>query len=143
MLGEVIAEGKGKRTGRRVIATEPVFKVEVSFEEVGALLGAQGMNIGTYTSSPKPDGSLDGYGEGVFASFEGETVTWRGVGTGQFQEGGAVRYTGSLSYSTKSTKLARLNQITGVFEFNVDAEGNTSGKIWEWSAGAKTSKAGA
>ena len=29
MLGELIGEGKGKRTARRVVAIEPVFKVEV------------------------------------------------------------------------------------------------------------------
>src|SRR5690349_11863443 len=143
MLGEVIGEGRGKRTARRVVATEPVFKVEVSFEEQGTLLGVAGMNIGTYTSCPKPDGGLDGYGEGVFASLEGDIVTWKGVGAGHFVEGGAVQYVGGLSYSTKSAKLARLNQIAGVFEFNVDAEGNTTGKIWEWAAAGKASTAGA
>ena len=131
MLGEVIGEGKGKRTGRRVVATEPVFKVEVSFEDISTLLGTPGMNIGTYTSVPKPDGSLDGYGEGVFATLDGETLTWKGLGIGQFLEGGAVRYVGCLSYTTTSAKLARLNKAAGVFEFNVDAAGNTQSKIWE------------
>ena len=132
MLGELIGEGKGKRTGRRVVGLEPVFKVEVSFEDATTLLGTPGMNIGTYTSGPKPDGSLDGVGEGVFATLEGDTVTWRGIGAGQFLEGGAVRYVGCLSYSTASSKLAHLNKIAGVFEFNVDAAGNTTSKIWEW-----------
>ena len=143
MLGEIIAEGKGKRTARRVVATEPIFKVEVSFEEQGVLLGVLGMNIGTYTSSPKPDGSLDGYGEGVFASMDGDFVTWKGIGVGRFGEGGAVHYAGSISYTTKSEKLSRLNQVAGVFEFSVDAEGNTQGKIWEWTAAAKANAAGA
>jgi hypothetical protein len=132
MLGEMISEGKGKRTGRRVVATEPKFKVEVSFEDVSTVLGVQGMNIGTYTSGPKPDGALEGYGEGVFATFDGETVTWKGIGIGRFGEGGAVRYVGAISYSTTSAKLARLNGIAGVFEFDVDAAGNTSSKTWEW-----------
>src|SRR5579863_2648427 len=86
MLGEVIGEGKGKRSGRRVIATEPAFKIEVSFADVSKLLGVPGMNIGTYVSHPKPDGSLGGLGEGVFATMEGETVTWQGLGVGQFLE---------------------------------------------------------
>ena len=62
MLGALIGEGKGKRSARRVVATEPLFKVEVSFEDVGTLYGTPGMNIGTYVSNPKPDGSLHGYG---------------------------------------------------------------------------------
>ena len=68
----------------------------------------------------------------MFATLEGEAVTWRGIGTGSFQEAGAVRYVGCLSFTTASTKLARLNKIAGVFEFNVDAAGNTQTKTWEW-----------
>jgi hypothetical protein len=90
------------------------------------------MNIGTYVSVPKPDGSLNGLGEGVFATMDGETVSWRGIGAGKFGEGGAVRYVGCLSYSTASSKLAHLNAVAGVFEFDVDAAGNTHSKIWEW-----------
>jgi hypothetical protein len=133
MLGALIGEGKGKRNARRVVAIEPLFKVEVSFEDVSTLYGTPGMNIGTYVSNPKPDGSLHGYGEGVFASLEGETVTWKGIGVGRFLEGGAVRYAGTLSHSTTSAKLAKLNTVAGVFEFDVDASGNTQSKIWEWS----------
>ena len=96
------------------------------------MLGVDGMNIGTYTSSNKPDGSLDGLGEGAFATLDGDIVTWKGIGAGRFLAGGAVACRGCLSYSTTSTKLARLNTIAGVFEFEVDAEGNTHSKIWEW-----------
>jgi hypothetical protein len=131
MLGEQIATGQGKRTSRRIIGTSPL-NVEVSFEDASKMLGVDGMNIGTYTSTPKPDGSLDGYGQGAFATLEGEIVTWKGIGVGRFGAAGAVSYRGTLSYSTTSAKLARLNGIAGVFEFEVDAAGNTSSKIWEW-----------
>jgi len=133
MLGEQIAEGRGKRTGRRVLETQPQFKVEVSFEDLSKVMGVEGMNIGTYVSWNKPDGSLDGMGEGVFATADGDFVTWKGLGVGRFVGGGAVQYRGCCSYSTTSTKLARMNSIAGVFEFNVDAEGNTHSKTWEWS----------
>jgi len=133
MLGEVIAEGKGKRTGRRVLAVEPQFLVEVSFEEMGTMLGVAGMNIGTYAASNRPDGTLSGQGQGVFATTEGETVTWKGLGAGKLKGDGSVSYRGALTYSTASAKLARLNSIAGVFEFEVDAAGNTSSKVWAWS----------
>jgi len=132
MIGEVIAEGKGARTGRRILATEPQFSVEVSFEEATKLLGADGMNIGTYSSSNKPDGSLYGQGEGVFATMDGEFVTWHGMGVGRFQAGGAVSYRGSLSYRTTSAKLARINAMAGVFEFEVAPDGTTKSTVWEW-----------
>src|SRR5437016_1858423 len=132
MLGEQIGEGRGKRTARRVVSTEPTFKIEVSFEDTAKLLGIDGMTIGTYVSGTKADGSLHGTGEGVWASSEGDIVTWKGMGIGRLQPGGAVSYRGCLSYTTTSAKLSRLNSVAGVFEFEVDANGNTASKVWEW-----------
>jgi hypothetical protein len=132
MLGDLIEQGQGKRTGRRVLCTEPTFKVEVSFEETTKIMGVDGMDIGTYVSYQKPDGSLHGTGEGVIATMEGEIVTWTGIGVGKLAAGGAVSYRGCLSFSTKSAKLARLNSTAAVFEFDVDASGNTASKMWEW-----------
>jgi hypothetical protein len=132
MLGENIGEGKGRRTGRRVVATSPSFKVEVSFEDITTLLGVQGMNIGTYVSGPKPDGSIYGEGEGVFQTMEGDLVTWRGMGVGRFGSGGSVHYSGMVSYATTSKRLERLNKSAVAFEFDVDAEGTTLSKFWEW-----------
>jgi hypothetical protein len=132
MVAEQIGEARGKRTGRRVLSTQPQFHVEVSFEDNTKLLGAEGVNIGTYTSTNKPDGSLDGEGQGVFAVLDGDIVTWKAIGMGRFVDGGALHYRGSISYTTSSAKLARLNSIAGVFEFDVDKDGNTHSKIWEW-----------
>jgi hypothetical protein len=132
MLGEQIGTGQGKRTARRVVSVDPVMKVEVSFEDMTKMLGFDGMNIGTYTSSTRADGTLDGEGIGVFATLDGQIATWKGIGTGQLKPGGAVSYRGCLTYSTTSPKLAKLNSIAGVFEFEVDAAGNTQTKMWEW-----------
>lgn len=131
MLGEQIGAGQGKRTGRRVVAVNPA-KVEVSFEDMTKMLGMDGMNIGTYVSTPRPDGTLDGEGMGIFATLDGQTATWKGLGTGQLKAGGAVSYRGCLTFNTTSPKLVRLNSVAGVFEFEVDAAGNTQTKMWEW-----------
>lgn len=131
MLSEQIYTGQGKRTARRVLDTQP-FTVEVSFEDRGSLLGIEGANIGTYTSSPRADGTLAGEGQGIFASADGEVVTWKGVGTGKLKPGGAVSYRGALTFSAGSQRLSRLNLIAGVFEFEVDESGNTATQIWEW-----------
>lgn len=131
MLSEQIYTGQGKRTARRVLNTQP-FTVEVSFEDKGKLLGLEGANIGTYTSSPRPDGTLAGEGQGIFASADGEVLTWKGIGTGRLMAGGAVSYRGALTYTATSQRFSRLNLIAGVFEFEVDAAGNTSTQIWEW-----------
>jgi len=132
MLGELISEAQGKRTARRVLSTSPAFKVEVSFEDSGKLLGIDINNIGTYWSEARPDGSLYGEGQGVVITKDGETATWKGQGVGRFVSGGAVSYRGAIYYTTSSPKLARLNTVAAVFEFEADANGNTHTKSWEW-----------
>ena len=88
--------------------------------------------IATYWSEARPDGSLYGEGQAVVITQDGETATWKGQGVGKFLDGGAVSYRGAVYYSTASPKLARLNTVAGVFEFEVDADGSTTSKVWEW-----------
>jgi hypothetical protein len=132
MLGEVISEGVGRRTSRRVVDIDPVLKVEVSFEAPTRLLELQGLNIGTYVSSTRPDGSLDGTGHGVFATPGGELATWKGIGNGRFLPDGSVSYRGAVTFSSNNPALSRLNTVAGVFEFEVAADGATRSTIWEW-----------
>lgn len=132
MLGEVVGELRGKRTGRRVLSVDNGFKVEVAFESTGKMLGIDVMEVGTYWSESRPDGSLYGEGHGVVIGADGNSATWKGQGVGRFVEGGAVSYRGAVYYSSASPRLARLNGVAAVFEFDVDAEGNTHSKLWEW-----------
>jgi hypothetical protein len=132
MLGEQIGESRGKRTGRRVLSVDNGFSVEVAFETAGKLLGIETNEVGTYTSGSRPDGTLYGEGQGVILGADGSNATWKGSGVGKFAGGGAVSYRGAVYYSTASPKLARLNSVAAIFEFEVDAEGNTHSKLWEW-----------
>ena len=109
MLGEMIGETTGKRIVRRVVSTDPM-RVEVSFEDSG----------------------IYGEGEGAFMTQDGELVSWKGSGLGSFKEKGAVSYRGILYHRTASQKLARLNTVAAVFEYEVDPEGKTHAKFWEW-----------
>jgi hypothetical protein len=131
MLGDVISEGTGKRVVRKVLSADPL-TVEVSFEDSGKVLGLDYTGFGTYSSSVRPDGSIFGEGEGASMTQDGELVTWKGSALGRFKEKGAVSYRGILYYRTTSQKLARLNAVPGVFEFEVDSEGNSTAKTWEW-----------
>ncbi len=63
---------------------------------------------------------------------DGELVTWKGSGQGKFKDKGAVSYRGILYYRTTSQKLARLNSAPCVFEYEIDPEGKTTAKFWEW-----------
>jgi len=131
MLGELLGETTGKRIVRRVLSTEPT-KVEVSFEDSGKMLGIDTTGFGTYSAVVRPDGTIFGEGEGVTTTQNGEMITWKGSGLGKFKEHGAISYRGILYYRTASEKLARLNTVAGVFEYEVDAQGKTHTKVWEW-----------
>ncbi len=131
MLGELIGESRGKRIVRRVLSSDPP-KVEVTFEDSGKILGIEVQGFGTYESEIRADGSIYGEGHGVNMSATGDMLAWKGSGLGKFGEGGAVSYRGILYYRTPSPKLAKLNTVAGIFEYDVDAKGNTHAKVWEW-----------
>jgi len=130
MLGEQIGETKGKRSARRVISTDPT-TVEVSFEDSGHMFGIATTGMGTYTSVVRPDGSIYGEGQGINMTQEGEGISWTGTGVGKFGPGGAVSYRGMLFFQTNSQKIT-LGSGCGAFEYEVDAAGSTTSKIWEW-----------
>jgi len=94
MLAEQIGETKGKRLVRRVISIDPP-TAEVSFEDIGQMLGVPTTGMGTYTSVVRPDGSILGQGQGLSTTEDGEAFTWTGTGVGKFGPGGAVSYRGN------------------------------------------------
>ena len=62
-----------------------------------------------------------------------EIATWKGSGKGRMSAGGKVSFRGAIYWRIPSTgKLASLNNVIGVFEYEVDEAGNTSTKVWEW-----------
>jgi hypothetical protein len=131
MLGDKIGEATGKRVVRRVISVDPP-TAEVTFEDSGEMLGIPVTGMGTYTSVVRPDGSVFGNGQGVETTDEGESLAWTGTGIGHFGPGGSVSYRGMLFCRTTSKKLARLNNACAAFEYEVDAKGATTSKLWEW-----------
>jgi hypothetical protein len=132
MLGEFIGELKGKITGQRVLSVEGP-KMETSVSASGNLRGAQVTETLTYVASRTSKGVLHGVGNGVIMSTEGELVTYTGEGRGKLDSSGTLKWRGAIFFTTESTgKLSSLNNQVGVFEAQVDAEGNFSDKTWEW-----------
>jgi hypothetical protein len=139
MLGEQFAELKGKITGQRVLDIEgPTIETSVSVS--GTLKGTQVQEMITFIGTPTTEkGVIHGIGKGVImAAADGggvpEMVTYTGEGIGRFGSSGSVKWRGSVFFRTSSTsgKLAFLNNIVGVFESEIDADGNFSEKEWEW-----------
>jgi hypothetical protein len=63
-------------------------------------------------------------------------ATWTGQGIGKFTAPGKVSFRGSIFLRTPSIseggKLSSLNNMAGVFEYEVDETGSCFAKSWEW-----------
>jgi len=135
MLGEQIGEETGQITGTRVLPDQGAGPtVEVSWQTSGTLLAARIVSaLNTVVSLIRPDGTLFGEGQGLSMTDQGEVVTWRGQGVGQFTgQGAAQSWRGAIYYQTTSERLALLNGIAAVYEFEIDENGKTTDKVYEW-----------
>ena len=140
VLGELIEEESGKITGQRVLDVEGP-KMETSFKMNGKFGGIEGSDIGTYCTVMREGsepGVMYGEGQGVITTKDGQgmaTWTGQGIGIGRFTGQGKISFRGSVFYRTTSTgggKLSSINNIVGVFEYEVDGQGNSTVKAWEW-----------
>jgi len=133
MLGERLGEDTGKVTSQRVLpAVNGAPRMETSFQATGTLMGIAATDTATYVATLRPDGTLYGEGQGVLMGQSGESATWVGQGVGRFQKDGSISYRGACYYQSASPTWSRLNSIAAVFEYEVDAQGNTKGQLWEW-----------
>jgi hypothetical protein len=136
MLGELIFESNGKIISQRVISVENgVPKLEITAAGSGTVRGNIGANeTWTYWTIQRSDGTFHGEGQGIITAKEGsEFITATGRGEGSMTKTGTSRYPGALFFNTASgNKLAFLNHIIGVNEYEVDELGGYSFKCWEW-----------
>lgn len=134
MLGDIIYEQKGKISSQRILDVNGP-KIESTSEGKGIINGIEVTDIVTFWSIPVDDKqphTIYAEGYGVLTSKDGEMATWKGYAIGR-QNGNKHTHRGSVFMSTSSTgNLAFLNNIVGVFEYEIDENGNNSGKIWEW-----------
>ena len=135
-LGDLIVEDRGKITGQRVLDVEDP-KIESSFTMYGKYKGEEGSDMGSYCSIMRQGGEGVMYGErqGVVTTKDGKGfATWTGQGIGRFTSPAKISFRGSLFFRTASRgkKLSSLNNLVGVFEYEVDEQGNSSTKVWEW-----------
>ena len=133
MLGELIFEEKGTTSGIRVLSSEGgEVEVEVNLKTEGKILGVEETSMWTYTSKTRADGSIYGEGTGFMTTQDGATIDMHAQGAAKATSDGSAAYRGALYFQTTAEKYAHLNSIAGVVEYDVDAQGNTVGKIWEW-----------
>ena len=135
-LGEQIGEASGKVSGQRVLNVDGTPKMETSIAMEGIYRGTSSKDVGTYLAVLK-EGLLHGVAQGIVFSKDGQgAASWTGQGVGRFTGPGKISFRGSLFYQTSSAsdggKMSFLNNMIGVFEYEVDETGNCSVKVWEW-----------
>jgi hypothetical protein len=111
--------------------------METSVSSSGSIKGTQVSEMLTFVGRPitTSKGVLHGKGMGIItATGESDVATFTGEAVGRLDSSGNMSWRGSIFYSTSSSngKLSFLNNMIGVFEDEIDAEGNFSNKIWEW-----------
>jgi hypothetical protein len=98
------------------------------------VIQALGMNHNRPSIGGGDANVIYGEGQGVLTTTkDGQMATWTGQGIGRFTSDGKLVLHGSLFFSTTSTgKLAFINNMVGIFQYEEDALGNTSTKVWGW-----------
>ncbi|MDD5328754.1 MAG: hypothetical protein PHX38_02030 [Sulfuricella sp.] len=130
----MISQAQGQITSMRVLPSEGSgLCIESSFQATGSLLGKDVTEVGTYVASLTPAGVFHGEGQGMFTTRDGEIITWTGQGVGKPKGSGqAASWRGALYLQTQAQRLAQLNSMALVFEYEVDESGKVQGKLWEW-----------
>jgi hypothetical protein len=132
-LAELLSELSGKVTGQRILNTQPL-AMETTVQTRGTMRGVQVTDMVTFVVSQTSSGVLHGTGTGVIRAVgQPEMATYTGEGIGTPLPSGGISYRGSVFLSTSSTgTLAFLNNMIGVFEIEIDQEGNFQCKTWQW-----------
>ena len=134
MLGDKIDELTAKVTGTRVIGKEGgAVTVELSITGQGKVLGTDATELATYHSVMTPAGVMNGEGQGLIMTKDGDSLTWTGHGVGKPTGTGlASSWRYSIVMRTTSSKWARLNGVLGIGEWELDDAGNGRAQVWEW-----------
>jgi hypothetical protein len=134
MLGELLGEMEGKvsSSSQRVVDIKGR-TMETTVMASGSLKGVQVTETLTYVANPTSKGVLHGVGNGIVTTEDGDIVTFTGEGIGTFDASDVLKWRGAIFFDTSSEgKLGSLNNIVGVFEAQIDAQGNFRDKTWEW-----------
>ena len=131
-LGELINEETGLVTSLKVLpATAEGANYEVGLRAEGNLRGVTYVTNWTYSQLERPDGTIQGHGDGVCKTECGQTLYLKGAGCAKaVNEDGVVRYKVINHWHTKSEKFADLNGSAMVGEYNVNPDGTTIAKMW-------------
>jgi len=139
MLRELIYVSTGKIVSQKVVDTgdtnNPSAKVELSYSGSGYMQGIGNVTeTWTFVNTHLKNNITQGIGKGVIMTDDGNGVaTATEPGRGFHMSPETIVYPGARVFSTDSNgKLAFLNKLVGVTQWEVDSLGNYNVKMWQW-----------
>ncbi|SRR3989442_1497996 len=134
MLGDVIGEANGTLTSTEVLSVEQGSpRLRLTLRGSGKAMGVAFTDMITHSLEVRSSGVLYGEGETVWLTEDGEISTWKGFGVGRptgASGGGTFAVAGSIQ--TESKKLASLNGVACIVEYQLDDKGNYHWTAYEW-----------
>jgi hypothetical protein len=142
-LGEPLFVEQGRIIGQRVLAIAPQPQIETSFmantsinNGTGSVVNA--LNIGTTTITLNEDGTFRGEGQGILRTEGGGFASWTSQTVGSLAQEGNIIVRGVTFWSTPPSattgELAFMNGVIGLFEMEIDRQGNLAVTEWEWES---------
>ncbi len=130
MLGELIAEFKGKISGIRILSEG---KTEMTTHGTGRILGFDATYASTGVFSHLPNGVLMEEANALITTLEHDVAALKVVRISVAAGSGRKASFRDASYfTTQAKKFERLNKVIGVSEFETDENGDWTLKTWEW-----------
>ena len=133
-LGNLILDETGQVMGMRVLSIDANgVSGEVSLMTNGTIRGVSESTLWTYTVLTRPDGSIQGGGNGIMTTQDGDIISLIGNGSGKSAPpGGTTNFRTMLHSHFASAKYADLNGTAWAGEYDLNADGTAVNKCWEW-----------
>jgi len=134
VLGEKIAEEKGKLTGMSIKSIGPEgVTIEANFvgetQGFGRFPSGRGMATATILQGPKTSRST---GQGVFVTKDGESIPWHMSAIGK-SAGDRRRSVGIATFSTLSQKYAWVNDELFLLDMSISSDlSEYTATVYEW-----------
>lgn len=147
-LGDPVYTENTQSTTMRVLSTDPLPIVEVSYTGNSSINGTPTQTFGTITDKTGPDGSVYSTGKAIIILGNGEIITYKSESKGKYHPDGSFSDSGIMMFTvpfkegnkvptsnpinpTLSSKVM-FDNLVGIYKKTVDTSGKGFTTVWKW-----------